>query len=118
MSEEDHINRRVLIERLDGNYELFRELAELFISNRKDLVAPLEKAIAERNGAAIGKAAHTIKGAVANFSANGAFDAAYELEKIGKNQEIERINDAMDRLLRELENMTRALTLLMKKGSF
>lgn len=116
MTEEERINSQALKERLDGNFELFRELAELFISNKDNLIAPLEKAIAERNSTGIGKAAHTIKGAVANFSATGAFDAAYELERIGKNNELEKVNDARERLIRELEHMTVALTLIMKKG--
>ncbi len=118
MTEEERINSQALKERLDGNFELFRELAELFISNKDNLMAPLEKAIAESNCAGIGKAAHTIKGAVANFSAIGAYDAAYELERIGKNNELEKVNGARERLMREIEHMTVALTLIMEKGFF
>jgi HPt (histidine-containing phosphotransfer) domain-containing protein len=118
MAAEEHINTRALKERLEGNFGLFRELAELFITNKDNLVEPLEKAIAEKNSAGIGKAAHTIKGAVANFSATGAFNAAYELEKIGKNNELDKVNGAREILLREIENMTEALTWIMGKGSF
>ena len=118
MAGEVLINTRALEDRLGGNFELFRELAELFMANREDLVAPLKKAIDEMNGAAIGKAAHTIKGAVANFSGERAFRAAYDLEMIGKQGDLGRVHEARDLLLREIELMSEALGGLLRKGSF
>ncbi|TFH41511.1 MAG: Hpt domain-containing protein [Chrysiogenales bacterium] len=118
MEAEKHINKRSLKERLDGNYDLFRELAEMFIANSAELLSSLEKAIRERDAAAIGKAAHTIKGAVANFSADGAFAAAYEIEKIGKSGELNSVDTAMESLVNELKGMTRALNHLLEKKGF
>lgn len=116
MKAEDYINRKALSERLDGDFDLFKELAQLFLSDSPKLVTAIEEAINNKNSEKIGKSAHTIKGAVANFSAEKAFSAALELEKIGKGHEIERTDDAFKKLMAEIENMRKALQLMIEEN--
>lgn len=110
---EDYINRKALSERLDEDFDLFKELAQLFFSDSPKLLSAIEEAIRNKNGEKIGKASHTMKGAVANFSAEKAFNAALSLEKIGKSNELDKVDAAFKSLLEEIENMRRALKLII-----
>lgn len=58
-----------------------------FISSLADHLAKLEKAFADHDLPAVGKAAHTIKGALLNLGLHDCADLAYELEKKGKKQQ-------------------------------
>jgi two-component system, sensor histidine kinase and response regulator len=113
MKAEDYINKKALSERLDGDFDLFKELAQLFLSDSPKLISAIEEAINNKNTEKIGKSSHTIKGAVANFSAEKAFNAALELEKIGKNRELDKVDGAFKKLSTEIENMRKALELMI-----
>ncbi|OHD68951.1 MAG: hypothetical protein A2W19_06930 [Spirochaetes bacterium RBG_16_49_21] len=113
MKIEDIINREALSERLDNDFELFKELAELFIKESPNLLAAVEDAVTIKNGEKIGKTAHTLKGAIANFSADTAYQSALTLEKIGKNNQLAKAETALQNLKHELKQMTEALSRLM-----
>ena len=117
MNIEDYINRKALRERLEGDFNLFKELAQLFISDSPKLVSAVENAIGSKNSEKIGKTAHTIKGAIANFSAEKAYNAALDLEKIGKNSEFDKMERAFQSLQLEIENMREALKLLIEENN-
>ena len=110
---DDYINRKALNERLDGDFDLFKELAQLFFSYSPKLLSAIEDAIRNKNGEKIGKTSHTMKGAVANFSAEKAFDAALALEKIGKSNDLDKVNGAFNSLSEQIENMRKALNLIL-----
>lgn len=114
MKIEDYINRKALNDRLDGDFDLLKELAELFFSDSPKLLDAIKDGIRNKSGEKIGKSAHTIKGAVANFSAEKAYNAALELEKIGKNNELDKIDEAYALLSGEIDNMKAALKLLIE----
>ncbi len=116
MKAEDYINKKALRERLDGDFDLFKELAQLFLSDSPKLVTAIEEAINNKNSEKIGKSSHTIKGAVANFSAEKAFNAALELEKIGKNHELEKVDEAYQNLKAEIDNMRKALKIILDEN--
>ena len=114
MKIEDYINRKALNDRLDGDFDLLKELADLFLSDSPRLLDAIQEAIRSKSGEKIGKSAHTIKGAVANFSADKAYNAALELEKLGKNNELDKIDAAYAHLAQEIDNMRAALKLLIE----
>jgi two-component system, sensor histidine kinase and response regulator len=114
MKIEDYINRKALNDRLDGDFDLLKELAELFLSDSPKLLDAIKEAILSKSAEKIGKSAHTIKGAVANFSADKAYNAALELEKLGKNNEMDKIDAAYAHLAEEIDNMRAALKLLVE----
>ena len=116
MKIEDIININSLNERLDGDFELFKELSELFITESVNLLEAVENAVKAKNGEKIGKAAHTIKGAISNFSADRAFYAALALERLGKNNELDKVETAFIDLKKEIEQMQKALSFLMSEG--
>jgi PAS domain S-box-containing protein len=72
--------------RVDGDLELMKELAGLFLSDCPHRMAEIREAIAERNAPRLHHAAHALKGSVANFAAHEAFEAAQRLERDGRDQ--------------------------------
>jgi HPt (histidine-containing phosphotransfer) domain-containing protein len=112
------INIPELIDRLDNDFELFVELVELFEDDSSALLDKIEAAINSREHEILRKAAHTLKGAVANFSAPAAFEAASTLEQTGKNMDLEGAEEQFCTLKSETEAVLSEMKRLIAKGSF
>jgi two-component system, sensor histidine kinase and response regulator len=115
MEIDDFINRKDLAERLDNDIELFRELAELFIEDSTFLMEKIQNSIESSDANQLRKSAHTIKGSVSNFSAQKAYDSAFRLETIGKNEELDKAETAFKELRDEVNNLKEAMKLLVKE---
>ena len=118
MDIQDVINTGELKERLDGDFDLLKELIEIFIMDSDSLLAKIKEGIDERDPEKLSKASHTLKGAVSNFSAKNAFDAAYALENIGKGGDLSDATVAFDALKAEINKTREAMIMLVDKGSF
>jgi len=115
MNIEDCINRKDLNERLDGDIDLYRELAEIFINDSKTLLQRIRESIDTGNAQQLYKSAHTLKGAVSNFSAQKAYDAALALEIQGKENTLENAGPSYDDLTARIDELITAMTLLMNE---
>jgi len=111
------LNRAVALERLGGDEELLREIAGLFLEDTQELVEEIRRAAYARDAAALQRAAHTLKGSVGNFGAEGTFEAAYQLEKMGRSGDLTGVEDAVLRLGAELDRLTPALTAIRSEAS-
>jgi PAS domain S-box-containing protein len=76
--------------RVDGDLELLRELAGLFLGECPQRMAEIRRAIDERDGPGLQQAAHYLKGSVGNFGARQAFEAAGRLVRDGRDRNWER----------------------------
>jgi CheY-like chemotaxis protein/HPt (histidine-containing phosphotransfer) domain-containing protein len=76
--------------RVDGDFELLKELAGLFLGECPRRMAEIRRTIDERDGPGLQQAAHYLKGSVGNFGARRAFEAAGRLEHAGRAGEWER----------------------------
>lgn len=112
------LNIQELSERLDGDFELFIELSELFFEDSAALLGKIEDSIKNNDSEALRKSAHTLKGAVANFSAQKAYDAAYELETAGRDKSTENIDRKFELLKKEIADTVDAMKQLAEKKSF
>ena len=72
------------LERIDGDAELFAEMVELFLEDCPQLLAEIDEALADGDGDKLIRAAHTLKGAVANFEAAEVVEAARSVETAGR----------------------------------
>lgn len=112
------LNIPELEERLDGDFELFIELSDLFFEDSASLLNKIEESIGKKDSDALRKSAHTLKGAVSNFSAQKAYDAAYELEIAGKDKVFENSSEKFTKLKNEITEVNNAMKMLVTKGSF
>jgi len=112
------LNIPELVERLDGDFELFVELSALFFEDSSALLSKIEDSINNSDSDSLRKSAHTLKGAVSNFSAQKAYDAAYELEVAGKDKIFEKAPEKLASLKNEIAEVINAMKSLAAKGSF
>ena len=75
-----HINVEGALERLGGDRALLAELAGLFCEEGPRLLREAESALAAGDAAAVQNAAHQLKGLLAQFCADAAREAAWQLE--------------------------------------
>jgi CheY-like chemotaxis protein len=78
-------DRDAALERVDGDVELLKELAGLFLDECPQWMAEIREAITGREASKLQEAAHALKGSVGNFGAREAFEAARRLEGIGRD---------------------------------
>ncbi len=74
------LDMAAVLERMDGDVDLLKELAGLFLSECPQRLSDVRQAITQRDASGLMQAAHTIKGAVGNFGARDAVEAARRLE--------------------------------------
>ena len=77
----------VALERLGGDEELLREVARLFLDEYPMLMNEIRSAASARDADALQRAAHSMKGSVSNFGADGVYQAAFALEGVGHHHD-------------------------------
>lgn len=104
------------LDRLQGDRNLLEEIVDVFREECPRLLAQARQAIAEIDAAQLRLAAHTLKGALVNFAATDAVDAARRLELIGKQGNLAGAPQALADLERQLERLQPALDDLQVAG--
>jgi HPt (histidine-containing phosphotransfer) domain-containing protein len=96
------IDRQVALWRVGGDAELLKEIAQLFLADYPKSMDDLRLAADNGDANRVERAAHGLKGSVANFGAGAAVEAARTLESMGREQD-----------LREIEQVIRTLELAL-----
>lgn len=100
------LDRAIALSRVGGDAELLQEMAQLFLEEYPSQMDAIRSAVELRDPRAIERSAHSLKGSVGNFGAEAALNAAFSLEMIGRNgnlQEVENALAALELAIRELE---------------
>ena len=113
----DIVDKAQLLARVGGDLVLLGELVDIFLDTGGEMLSQVEHAVRQGNAEAIERAAHTIKGAVGNFAADRAFEAALKLETLGREGSLKHVESAFKDLEREINLFTDVLVLL-KKDNF
>jgi PAS domain S-box-containing protein len=104
-----------LLERVGGDREALRELVDVFLTDAPSLLARIKEAIDAKDTRAVQAAAHTLKGAVSNFAAPSATEAAARLQQTSEGNDLGSAGAALDVLQREVERVRDALSALVSK---
>ena len=106
------VDRDVALDRVGGDRELLREVAELFLDDYPRELANLKEALAHRDASLVERCSHSLKGSVSNFGAPEVFSVALALEEQGRAGKLDgagelllRLEDALQRLRPELESI-------------
>ncbi len=70
---------------LDGDRELRRELADMFLEDCPKLLAQIQAALTSHDGPELKLAAHTLKGSAGVFKDAPSFEAALRMEHAGRD---------------------------------
>ncbi|MGE0823887.1 MAG: PAS domain S-box protein [Candidatus Binatia bacterium] len=105
------------LSRVDGDRELLREMAAVFLDECPRLVATMHDALSHGNAQTLTYAVHTLKGSVGNFAANEAYEAVIKLERIGKQGNLDQAKSALAELEVELSRLAPMLTTLKMEAA-
>jgi CheY-like chemotaxis protein/HPt (histidine-containing phosphotransfer) domain-containing protein len=104
------------LENLNGDEELFMELATCFLQELPGQLADLRLAVENGNPVSLEKTAHRLKGSTASFGPNAASNLAQLLEDLGREGKAEGSRELLAQLEVELERTIRFLSSLDRQG--
>jgi len=104
------IDEASLRERVGDDPELLAEIIGLFLDETPQLVAAIEDAIARGDAKRLERTAHRLKGAVGNFGARPASNAALQLEMFGRSGDLTGAEAGCSTLKRELQQLEPVLS--------
>jgi len=107
--------RQEALEQMEGDAELLAELAEMFLQENPAWLETIRGAIARRDCEAVSQNAHSLKGAVGNFGAKPAFEAALKLELLGRDKDLDGAEEAVATLEAELLRLEPHLATVTKE---
>jgi two-component system, sensor histidine kinase and response regulator len=100
---------------LAGNESLLKELAGLFIADAARLQSEIRDAVARRDGDALARAAHRLRGSAGYFTAQRVLDLTARLEELGKAGDFSPLTDRVSQdLAEELARVEQALSNTVK----
>jgi PAS domain S-box-containing protein len=109
-------DRNLILARVEGDKELLREIIGLFFDEIPKLLSAIQESITRRDARALERAAHTLKGAVSNFGAKSACDAALRLEVIGRSGDFTHSEEAYAGLEKEVTRLGGTLAALREEN--
>jgi HPt (histidine-containing phosphotransfer) domain-containing protein len=110
-------DRGQLLERLEGDAALLDEIVALYRETCPALVADLRQAASSRDADAVYRTAHALKGMVAQFGAPAATAALLEIERLGREGNLERLDACVTTALDEIERLDEALNRLERSAA-
>jgi PAS domain S-box-containing protein len=98
-----------------GDKALFQEVGNLLLEELPGYMARIRDEIAAGDARGLSRAAHGLKGAVGNFRAHRAYEAAYHLENLGKNGELDKATAGLSTLEGELNSFAHEMKTVLKE---
>jgi HPt (histidine-containing phosphotransfer) domain-containing protein len=101
-------DRDEALERVGGSKELLRDLVELFRTECPKQMDEIRRQRAAGDAAGLARAAHSLKGSVAMFAAQRAYEAALRIEKMGRAGDLSDFDEAWQVLQAAIDRLTSA----------
>jgi HPt (histidine-containing phosphotransfer) domain-containing protein len=93
----------------EDDVEFLKEMVETFINDVPEHMSEIREAVDSSNSKALEKSAHKLKGSVANFGKNATTDTAFKLETMGKENNLDGVEEVYGTLVKDVENLMNAL---------
>lgn len=114
MLDREPLDVAAALQRIGGDEDLLREIAELCLEEYPKLLREIREAIAGHRAKDLERGAHSLKGVVANFAAEAARQAAFTLELMGRSGNLTDAPAALTALELELAGLHAALELIVR----
>ncbi len=99
------IDMTEVMEIVDGDQELLMECFDEFLSGMPQVLAEIQSSIEQNNASCLDESAHRLKGSLKYMAAGVAADAAYQLEVMGKGENLDIADDTFRILCEECEKV-------------
>jgi two-component system sensor histidine kinase/response regulator len=110
---QDVLDLASALARVDGDTDLFREVTQLFLETAPASLDQLRTAVGAGDLDKTAQLAHTLKGAVSNFSARQAFEAASNLHAAATQGNLPATKTALAHLEEQLGRLQKVLETMM-----
>jgi two-component system sensor histidine kinase/response regulator len=114
----DIIDKDLLLNRVNGDKELLKEVVEIFLKEYPSMLFDIEKAIQDNDTHVLQNSLVTIKSLVSNFSAKSAFNTAVKLEIMAACGDLINAEKAYHTLKSEIEQIKEALIIVIKNDNY
>jgi PAS domain S-box-containing protein len=104
-----------LLEEYEGDEDLLADMVTSYFELTPSLLQDLRTAIDAGDSATVASVAHTLKGGCGNFFAKAAFEAALQLENMGKAGDLSGAEQRWRALQKHLERLKQALERLVSR---
>jgi HPt (histidine-containing phosphotransfer) domain-containing protein len=108
------VDRKAILESLDNDSQFLETLIGIFLTDCPGLLNEIRVAVIARDAGQIMRAAHVLKGSVSFFGPVKAVQAAQVLESMGKEANLEGIDEAFSTFEREMASVSLALEEIAK----
>ncbi|HEY6291275.1 MAG TPA: Hpt domain-containing protein [Terriglobia bacterium] len=110
-------DRAVALDRVEGDWELLREVIGIFLECCAPMLAEVWQASARGDMKATERAAHALKGSLASLAANEAWGLAAELEELAREAGRQGMPAAFKRLEQALERLRPSLQAVLESAA-
>ena len=102
-------DEKELLDRIDHDWEFLAETVQMLSTDGRALMAEVRRASDAGDAAALGRAAHTLKGMISNFCSPTTQASASAVEKMGKDGDLSSSPGAVTVLETDLNALIVAL---------
>ena len=99
------IDMKEIMEILDGDKELLIECFDELLNSMPQTLAEIQSAIEQGNASNLDESAHKLKGSLKYIAAETAADVAYQLETLGKEENLSQADNIFPTLCEECEKI-------------
>ena len=98
------------LQHVNGSRDMLQEIVRLFVDEEcPRLMQDIQTGLLEGDAAVVGRAAHTLKSSAGIFEATPVFEAAEQLESMGRNRCLDNAQAVWNSLRAQIERLTVAL---------
>ena len=98
-------DKEALLNAFDNDWDFLKEVVEMFIADYPQMLKNIHDAIQTGDAPALRRTAHALKGMLGNFQVETATKKAYNLEKMGAEENLEQAADIYTQLSTELDRL-------------
>jgi len=102
-------DREAMLDRLGGDEEFLVDVLEVFLEETPRMLEATRSAVGSADAEGVERAAHALKGALLNISADSASLVALELERMGRESDLSGSGDTLAQLESEIDRLEQEL---------
>lgn len=111
------IDEDALLDLVDGDRDFLASLVETFRTDCAAYLDAIQEAVDTDDAEALRRKAHGLKGAAANMQAEAVRAAAHRLEELGREEDLGRAPEALQRLEGAVDRLMPVLEGLAEEGA-
>jgi len=110
------LDRAGMLASVENDLALLRELVEIFFAEFPGLLAQIRSGLGRSHAESVERAAHTLKGALSNFGARRACEAARAVETPARDARLDEARNHFPRLESEVARACQALSDFLREA--